>query len=283
MKGKVCMVTGATSGIGKITALELARMGAEVVLVGRDRGRTEAALREVKEQSGNPSASMFVADLSESPSVRQLAADFTAKHERLDVLVNNAGVTLMKRVLSADGVEGTFATNHLGYYHLTLLLLDVLKKSAPARIVNVSSSAHKGVKLHFDDLQCEKGYSGLMAYSRSKLANLMFTYELARRLEGTGVTVNALHPGVIPSTSLGRNMPKALTAVASFLGKVFFFSSTPEEGARTSIYLASSPDVEGVSGKYFIKCKEAKSSSASYDEAAQERLWKVSAELTGVG
>lgn len=283
MKDKVCLVTGASAGIGTVTALELARAGAEVVMVGRDPARSEAALREVQEKSGSRSVSLILADLSSRKGVEKVAEEFKAKHDRLHVLVNNAGINAMKRVVTADGLESTFAVNHLAYYHLTLLLLDLLKKSAPSRIVNVSSSAHKGVRLDFDDLQSARRYSAFKVYAQSKLANLLFTYALARRLQGTGVTVNALHPGVIPSTSLSRELPKFVVSLVDVTSKLFRFGSTLEEGAKTTLYLAMSPEVEGVSGKYFVKCKEARSSAASYDEAAQERLWKASAELTGVG
>jgi NAD(P)-dependent dehydrogenase (short-subunit alcohol dehydrogenase family) len=282
MDGKIVMVTGATSGIGKITAEELARMGATVVAVGRDPKRSEEAIRDIKAKSGSGDVHLLLGDFGSQRSIRKLAEDFKARWDRLHVLVNNAGLTAGRRSVTEDGLETTFAVNHLGYFLLTNLLLDVLKASAPARIVNVSSAAHKHGRMRFDDLQGEKGWGALRSYSDSKLANILFTYELARRLAGTGVTVNCLHPGVIPATSLGRDLPKALMKVAEVLVKVLFFGSSPEEGARTSIYLASSPDVAGVTGKYFIKSAEARSSKASHDAAAAARLWEVSEELTGL-
>jgi NAD(P)-dependent dehydrogenase (short-subunit alcohol dehydrogenase family) len=282
MDGKIVMVTGATSGIGKITAEELARMGATVVAVGRDPARSEEAIRDIKAKSGSQNVHLLLADFASQRSIRKLAEDFKARWDKLHVLVNNAGVTVTRRALTEDGLETTFAVNHLGYFLLTNLLLDVLKASAPARIVNVSSAAHSQGRVNFEDLQGEKKWGALGSYSNSKLANILFTYELARRLEGTGVTANCLHPGVIPGTALAREMPKALVKVAEVLGKIFFFVISVEEGARTQIYLASSPEVAGVTGKYFIKSAEARSSKASRDTAAAARLWEVSEELTGL-
>lgn len=280
MDGKIVMVTGATSGIGKITAEELARMGATVIAVGRDPGRSEEAIRDIKAKSGSADVHLLLGDFASQRSIRKLAEDFKARWDKLHVLVNNAGVSPARRTVTEDGLETTFAVNHLGYFLLTNLLLDVLKASAPSRIVNVSSAAHKQGRIDFDDLQGEKGWSMFRAYSTSKLANILFTVELARRLEGTGVTANSLHPGVIPGTSLARDMPKALVKVLETIAKIFFFWTSPEQGARTSIYLASSPDVAGVTGKYFVKSAEARSSKASVDAEAAARLWKVSEELT---
>lgn len=275
LTGKICMVTGANTGIGKATAMGLARLKAAVVMVCRNRQKGEAARDEIRTKTGNQSVELMIADLSSQQAIRQLADKFKAKHDRLHVLVNNAGIIRSDRALSVDGIEMTFATNHLGYFLLTNLLLDVLRRSAPARIVNVSSKLHSNA-LDFDNLQGERNYTAVDAYARSKLCNILFTYELARRLEGTGVTVNCLHPGVIRTNLLSgffAGMMKPLYAVSAP-----FFAS-PEKGAETSIYLASSPEVEGVMGKFFIDRKEAPSSAGSYDRAAAEKLWQKSAEL----
>jgi NAD(P)-dependent dehydrogenase (short-subunit alcohol dehydrogenase family) len=221
----------------------------------------------------------LLADLSVLAEVRRVAAEFLQKHNRLDVLVNNAGAYFAERRLSADGYELTFALNHLSYFLLTALLLDALKAAAPARIVNVSSGAHMLGPLDFDDLMTKDyGMAGFKAYGRSKLANVMFTYELARRLEGTGVTANALHPGGV-NTGFGKNNSGLVKLGMKIFGR---FSLTPEQGAQTTIYLASSPEVAGVSGKYFAKCKAVPSSDASYDQAAQRKLWEISEKLVGM-
>jgi NAD(P)-dependent dehydrogenase (short-subunit alcohol dehydrogenase family) len=277
MQGKICLITGSTSGMGKETALALAQMGATVVLVSRDRDRGEATKAEIIAKSGNQAVDLLIADLSSQTSIRQLAEDFKAKYQRLHVLVNNAGAVYTKRTLTVDGVETTFAVNHLAYFLLTNLLLDVLKASA-ARIVNVSSEAQSGGTINFDDLQGAKRYGGFRAYSQSKLANVLFTYELARRLQGTGVTANCLHPGSVAS-GFGKNNGWLFSLVFSLL-RPFFLSA--EAGAQTSIYLASAPEVAGVSGQYFIKKKPARSIRESYDLAVAQRLWQVSAELTGL-
>jgi NAD(P)-dependent dehydrogenase (short-subunit alcohol dehydrogenase family) len=269
MSGKVVLITGATQGIGKESAVALASMGATVVMVGRDKARSEAALADVKARSRSDSVELLLADLSSMAEVRRLAADFKARHDQLHVLLNNAGALQASRKQSPDGLEMTFAVNHVAYFLLTDLLLPVLKASAPSRIVNVASDAHRGLSLDFDDLQSEKRYFSFPAYGRSKLANILFTYELARRLQGTGVTANALHPGVIAS-GFGKN-DKGWFALGAKLMAPFLM--TPEKGARTSVYLASSPEVEGVSGRYFKRSKPIKSSRQSYDEAAQKKLW----------
>jgi len=275
MHGKTCMVSGSSSGIGKATALGLAKMGGSVVIVCRNQEKGEAAMNEIIQKSGNQKVSLMIADLSSQNAIRRLANDFSINHDKLHVLVNNAGVFLAKRHLSEDGIEMTFAVNHLAPFMLTNLLLPTLKASAPSRIVNVASSAHYGATIDFDSLKGERGYSGFRAYSQSKLANILFTYELARRIEGTNAAANCLHPGVV-RTNLGKNnwwtFRVALSLFAPFL-------LTPEKGARTSIYLATSPEVEGISGKYFVKKKEAKSSRESYDENVSKRLWDVSARL----
>ena len=271
MNGKTCLVTGATQGIGKEAARELVKLGADVTIVGRDPARTEAAAKELEKERPGAQVDFLLADLSSMAAVRKLAADFRAKHDRLDVLVNNAGVILMERKTTADGFEATFATNHLAYFLLTELLLDLLKKSAPSRIVNVASDAHKGASVPYEETT-EKTYSGMRAYSQSKLANILFTRELARRLEGTGVTVNCLHPGVIRS-GFGRNNSGWLGFGVKLMAP---FLITPEKGAKTTVYLASSPDVEKVSGKYFDKCKETRSSKPADDMQLASELWKRS-------
>lgn len=279
MKDKVVLITGATNGIGKITALELAKKGAKVVIVGRNAAKTAATLSEIRSQSGNSGVDSLLADLSSQAQVRSLAEEFKQKYQRLDVLVNNAGAVFSQRQETVDGYEMTFAFNHLSCFLLTNLLLDLVKASAPSRIVNVSSAAHTFGPLNFDDLMSTHyGMAGFKAYGQSKLANVMFTYELARRLEGTGVTVNVLHPGVV-NTGFGKNNQGIMNLALKVFG---LFSLTPEQGAQTSIYLASSPEVAGVSGKYFDHCKPVASSKASYDQAAQNRLWEISEKLTGL-
>ncbi len=275
MRDRVCMVTGASRGIGRITALALAEKGADVVLVCRDEARGQAVLDEVKARGGGK-GELYLADLSSQASIRKLAADFKTKHDRLHVLVNNAGAIFMSRQVTVDGIEATFATNHLGYFLLTNLLLDVIEKSAPARIINVSSIVHGRGTIRFDDLGHAQGYAAMKAYSQSKLANILFTFALARRLEGKGVTVNALHPGVIGSNFLASNggIYKLAMKIASP------FLMTEEDGAKTTIYLASSPDVADVTGTYFDRQKRAKSNRESRDVDVQERLWKVSEEMT---
>lgn len=281
MDGKVVLVTGATNGIGRVTALELAKMGATVALAGRNSARTQATVDEIKTRSGNPNVEGLVADLSVMAQVRQLADEFKAKYNRLDVLVNNVGAVFSQRRETDDGYEMTFALNHLSYFLLTNLLLDLLKASAPSRIVNVSSDAHRMSRgLNFGDLQRKHHYNlmGFGAYSDSKLANVLFTYELARRLHGTGVTANAVHPGSV-ATGFAHNTPGLLHQVMNIMHR---FSLTPEEGARTTIYLASSPEVEGIGGKYFDKSKAVQSSKVSYDEEAARRLWEISERMTGL-
>jgi NAD(P)-dependent dehydrogenase (short-subunit alcohol dehydrogenase family) len=277
MQGKICLITGGTLGIGKETALGLARRGAHVAIVGRDADRTRAAAEWIGREADTKEVAFLLADLSSLAEVRKLAREFKARYSRLDVLVNNAGAIFTRRETSVDGFERTWALNHLSYFLLTQELLDLLKASAPARIVNVASTMHTGGVIDFDDLQGKKSYGGIRAYSQSKLANVLFTYALARRLEGSGVTANCLHPGGV-ATGFGQNRPGALKLLLR-LAKPFLI--TPEQGAATSIHLASSPELEGVSGQYFAKCKPARSSAASHDEALQERLWALSLRQIG--
>ena len=279
MGEKVCLITGATSGIGKATAMGLANMGASVVMVGRDQGKGEAVMAEIKEKSANASVDLMLADLSSQEQIRRLADEFKEAYPRLDVLINNAGLFRSERITTADGLEMTFAVNHLAYFLLTKLLLDVLKASASSRIVNVSSGDHNNGAIDFDDLQGEKGYKGAKAYSQSKLADVLVTYELARRLEGTGITANCLHPGAGVRTNFGSGVSGVFGLIVRALRP---FMISPEKGAETSIYLASSPEVEGLSGRYFVKKAEARSSDVSYDESRARRLWEVSAELTNL-
>jgi NAD(P)-dependent dehydrogenase (short-subunit alcohol dehydrogenase family) len=278
MTGKICMVTGATDGIGKATAMALAQMGATVVVAGRSEQKCVATVEQIVQKTGNQQVEHMLSDFSVLAEVRQLAADFVRRNDRLDVLVNNAGAMFLRRSLSPDGYEMTFAVNHLAPFLLTHLLLDIIKASAPARIVNVASGGHRRKVLDFDDLQSRKGYSPMRVYGKSKLANMLFTYELAHRLKGTSVTVNAMHPGFV-RTNMGANNG---WFVRLMLPLIHIASLTPEQGARTAVYLASSPEVEGVSGKYFINCAPARSSRASHDKEAAARLWQASAEMVGL-
>ena len=273
MNGKICLVTGATNGIGKATAQALAQMGATVVIVGRNPAKCAAVVSEIKHISGNDAVEALIADLSIMAEVQQVADQFKAKYQKLHVLVNNDGGTFFKRQVTAEGFEKTFALNHLNSFLLTNLLLDTLKASAPARIVNVASDAHKGAQLDFDDLQSEKSRFSLTAYGRSKLATVVFSYELARRLTGTGVTCNVLHPGLV-RTGFASNLGAVPSAVFGFFLR--FVGLTPEQGAQTSVYLASSPEVETVTGKYWEKSTVVRSDRAAYDKATWTRLWEVS-------
>ncbi|MDB5353482.1 MAG: dehydrogenase, short-chain alcohol dehydrogenase like protein [Planctomycetota bacterium] len=303
MAGKICLVTGATAGIGEVTARELARRGATVVVVGRSQERCEATVEAIRRDTGNDAVEFLRADLSSQEEVRRLAKEFLDRHDRLDVLINNAGALFATRRESVDGIEMTFALNHLAYFLLTNLLLDTIKASAPARIVNIASDAHEMVKdFDFDDPQGRSRYRrlgadgqsklaiarytflapfahpALVQYAQSKLANLLFTYELAGRLEGTGVTVNAVHPGFVATNFTAGNglFGWFMRRWASLL------AMSPENGAKTSIYLATSPEVDGVTGQYFAKQKPIASSPASRDESAARRLWQLSEELTGL-
>jgi retinol dehydrogenase 14 len=277
MAGKSVLVTGGTGGIGRATATGLAALGARVGITGRDQARTEAAAASIRAAPGSPAVDGFAADMSVQAEVRRLAAQVLDTYPRLDVLVNNAGGFWAHRHVTADGLEHTFALNHLAPFLLTSLLLDGLTASASARILTVSSGAHASGRIDFDDLQGERNYSGQRAYSQSKLANVMFTYELARRLDGTGVTATVLHPGVV-RTGFGAEDQAAYLSV--MIGVARLFMKTPAQGADTPIYLASSPQVEGITGRYFVNRKPRTSSKASYDTTAATRLWQVSADLT---
>lgn len=278
MIGKICVVTGATSGIGTVTAHALAAQGATVLLVGRNEAKSAAIVERMRRETGNQAIDYLIADLSAQAHIRQLSQALHQRYQHLHVLINNAGALFMTRQLSIDGYEMTFALNHLSYFLLTNLLLDMLKASAPARIINVASDAHTSAQLALDDVQGERHFSGFRAYAQSKLANIMFTYELARRLEGSGVTANTLHPGVV-ATEFGANngaLSRVLRRIANIV------SISPEKGAQTSIFLASSPTVEGVTGAYFVKSKPARSSAVSYDHAAAAHLWRISEDMTGI-
>ena len=279
MQGKVCLITGATSGIGLVTARELARQGARVLLVGRNPHKCADTVEQIRAGTGNRQVEALLADLSSQEQIRALARQLQERSPRLDVLINNAGGLWLKRELTVDGLEMTFAVNHLAYFLLTHLLLDTLQASVPARIVNVASYAHFKATLDFDNLQGERGYHGWQAYCRSKLANVLFTYELARRLAGTGVTANALHPGWVATSFGGNNgwRGRLLQLAARVKG------ISPDAGARTILYLATAREVEGVTGQYFDQEQSVRSSPASYDEATAKRLWQVSLELTHLG
>jgi NAD(P)-dependent dehydrogenase (short-subunit alcohol dehydrogenase family) len=275
LEGKICLVTGSTSGIGKVTARELAKQGATVVLVSRTRAKGEATQTEITQATGNPHVELLVADLSLLADVRRLASEFQHTNSHLHLLVNNAGCAYPTRTLTSEGLEATLVVNYLAPFLLTELLLYTLKASAPARIVNVSSAQHANAHIDFDNLQGEKKYGNLSTYNQAKLAVLLWTYELARRLKGTGVTVNALHPGITAT-----NFPSGMTGVLAWgmrLSKPFLL--TPEKGAQTTLYLATSPEVEGVSGKYFVKSHETTSSNDSYDQTVGARLWEVTEQL----
>lgn len=278
MRGKVVVITGATSGIGRSTAEALARMGASLVLIGRNKERLASIGDEIVDGTGDAPVLMR-ADLSSMAEVRRLAAEIRDKVPRLDVLINNAGTIVGGRRLTVDGYEYTFALDHLSPFLLTNLLLSLLIASAPSRVVTVSSSAHRFGRIHFDDLMLEKGYTAFRAYSQAKLANVLFSYELARRLRGTGVTANCLDPGPV-RTRFG-NEASGLLHIG--LVAVRPFELSPDRGARTSIYLASSSEVDDVTGRHFVRRRPHRSSPATYDEGAAKRLWDISARLTGLG
>jgi retinol dehydrogenase 14 len=268
MQNKIILITGSTDGIGRQTAVELAALGATVLVHGRNATRGKAAVEEIQTSTGNQKVDLLIADLASLKQVRELAAEIHCRYDRLDVLLNNAGVFMNERALTEDGFEMTYAVNHLAPFLLTNLLLDLLKKSAPSRVVNVSSVAHTRGRIDFENLQAEKSFGGYSAYALTKLANVLFTYQLAQQLEGTGVTSNCLHPGVIGTKLLraGFNMPGASTA----------------DGAETLVHLASSEEVEHVTGRYFQNKISISSSPVTYDETLQRQLWKVSQKQTGL-
>jgi len=278
MQGKTVVVTGATSGIGEVAALELAGKGARIVFIARDRNRGEVTLAKLNAKAPGLSHQVHYADLTRLAEMKRVAAEIAASEPRVDVLVNNAGAAFAQRQVTADGFELTFALNHLSYFVITAGLRERLLGSIPARIVSTSSSAHRGMNVDLDDLQSGKNYSSLKAYGRSKLENILFTRELARRLQGTGVTANCMHPGVV-ATRFGHESGGVLQPL---LKTVQIFAITPEKGAETIVYLASSPDVAHVSGEYFVKNKIAGTSSAARDMTVAAALWRKTAELTGV-
>ena len=274
---RTIMVTGATSGIGKETARELAIRGAQVAVVGRNESKAEATVTAIREVTGNDKVDYLLADFASLEDVRRLAGQFKQRYGRLDVLVNNAGAMFFRRQESVDGYEMTFAVNHLAPFLLTNLLLETMQTSAPARIVTVASDAHDGATMEFDNLQFEKDYSGMKAYGRSKLANILFSYELARRLEGSTVTSNAMHPGFV-STGMGsNNLPRWLAGVLPRVTRPF--ARDVARGAETVVYLVDSSQVETVSGLYFMDKQPIKSSPIPYDEALARQLWQISAEM----
>lgn len=277
MRGKVVVITGATSGIGQVAAESLARMGARIVQVARDQRRGQAAMDRLGVCGPSVDHRIYYADLSRLSEMKRAGAEIARAERRIDVLINNAGALFGKREVTEDGLERTFALNHMSYFVLTHLLCERLTASAPARVINTSSDAHHGNELDFDDLQSARDYRGFPVYGQSKLANILFTRELARRLSGTGVTANAFHPGFV-ATRFGDESG-GLLSTGIRVGKVFALS--PEKGAETLIYLASSPEVAGVSGKYFYKCRPANPTREAQDDAAAGRLWQESMKLAG--
>jgi len=278
MGGTTVLITGGTSGIGKATAVAMAAMGANVVVVGRNQERGGAAVEEIKAQSHNESVELMLADLSVQAEVRRLAEEFLERYDRLDVLVNNAGLVQSKRTETPDGIETTLAINHLAPFLLTNLLLGCLEQSAPSRVITVSSEAQRWGTMDFEDMQSRRKYRGFPVYGMTKLANIMFTYELAERLDGTDVSANCLHPGSV-GTNFGQNNRGAM---ALFFRTFKPFMRSPEQGADTLIWLASSPEIDGVSGKYFSDRKEIEAKKVAYDPAARRRLWEISEQLTGL-
>ena len=279
LEGKICVVTGATSGIGLVTAERLGAMGARVVLVGRDPAKGEAALLRVRRRAPQVQAEIHYADLARLEDVRRLGAALAAALPRVDMLVNNAGAIFRRRDVTPDGLERTYALNHMAYFLLTALLKERLAAAAPSRIVSVASEAHRGATLDFDDLQGARHYGGWTAYQRSKLCNILFTRELARRLHGTGITANCLHPGFVAS-GFGDNNDGVFRIALSIAKRLFAISE--ERGAVTTVYLASAPEVQGTSGLYFKRCRPALPSASAQDDGAARRLWEESARLAGL-
>ncbi|MFX1375724.1 MAG: SDR family oxidoreductase [Promethearchaeota archaeon] len=277
MKGRICMITGANSGIGKATAIGLAKMGATIVMVCRNKERGERALKDIKKKSESESIDLLLADLSSQKAIYQFVKDFKEKYKCLHVLINNAGVNLSKHTLTEDGIETTMAINYFAPFLLCNLLFDSLRAGKPARIVNVASSM-QSKSIDFDNLNGEKHYRQLKAYSVSKLALILFTYEFVRRFDGNGITINCLHPGFV-RTNMIRNFKRFVKYFFPFIG---LFMKSPKRGAKSSVYCASSPEVEGISGKYFKKRREAKTVRVSYNEELAKQLWNISVELTGL-
>jgi NAD(P)-dependent dehydrogenase (short-subunit alcohol dehydrogenase family) len=276
MQGKTVLITGGTNGIGKATALELARVGARVIIVGRSAEKAEKVASELRAGSSGGRIEWLIADLSIMTQTAQLADTFRQRYDRLDVLINNAGAIFSTREITSEGLEATFALNHMSYFILTALLLDMLKASAPSRIVNVASGAYM-VGINFDDIQCERSYSmgGFAAYGASKMMNILFTYALARRLQGAGVTVNTMSPGPV-STNFGADMGGVIGLGFKLMRP---FMQTPAQGARTVIYLASSPEVASATGQYWINQRPSRTSTATHDERNQNRLWELSQKI----
>ncbi|MCX5986188.1 MAG: SDR family oxidoreductase [Chloroflexi bacterium] len=281
MKNHVCLITGGTRGIGRETARALAMNGATVVIIGRDASRSASTVRSLITETGNPSVSALVADLAIQSEIVRVADEFKSRYDRLNVLVNNAGGIFYERQVSGDGIEMTISLNHLGYFRLTHELRELLVASDSARVVSVSSGAHQMARINFDDLQGEQNYSGWRAYAQSKLANILFTVELARQLAGTGVTANALHPGFVASNFGMSGAQSPVMSIGMRLARLF--ARSPERGAQTSIYLTTSPEVAGVTGLYFADSKPVPPSAAGRDLAAAKRLWVVTAGMCGIG
>jgi NAD(P)-dependent dehydrogenase (short-subunit alcohol dehydrogenase family) len=280
VKDKICVITGGTDGIGKAAAHALALQGARLLVHGRDPGKGERAVAELIARSGNPAIEFLPADFSSLAEVRRLAAAVMGRTQRIDVLVNNAGGIFVKRAVSRDGYEMTFAVNHLAPFLLTHLLLDTLKGGGPSRIVTTASHAHRGARIWFDDLQATRKYSAMSAYGSSKLANILFTRTLAKRLQGTAVTATCLHPGFV-RTSFGSNNEFS-PLLKRLFGLIARFARSPEKGAETLVYLATSPEVQGASGGYYFDCKPSTPSAAGRDDGTAERLWQVSEQLVGI-
>lgn len=275
MQNKMVLITGATGGIGYAAALQLATMGAHVVLVGRNLPKTEAVVAEIRKLTGSPNVDYLIGDLSVQADVRRIVREYRSRYNRLDVLINNAGAMFLRYQVSAEGIEMTLALNHLAYFILTVELIDLLKASAPARVINVTSSSHKLARLKLNHMTPNKVYNGWLVYMRTKLMNVIYTYELARRLAGSGVTANCLHPGLI-GTGIGQNN-KGYRPMFVAYQRV---AVPPEKGAEHLVYLACSPELAGISGKYFVKKNAVRSSKSSYDPDAGRRLWDFSLEMS---
>ena len=277
MKGKTVVITGGTSGIGEIAAEQLAQMGGRIVLIARDKSRGEATLARLRERAPGLAHTVYYADLTRIPEMKRVAAQIAESEPRIDVLINNTGAMFGSRQLTGDGLEYTFALNHMAYFVVTEGLRERLQASAPARVINTSSGAHRGARLDFDDLQLVKDFSAMKAYGRSKLCNILFTRELARRLHGTGVTANCLHPGFV-ATRFGDQSGGTISRV---FGLAKLFAMSPKKGAETLVYLASSPDVAETTGAYFYKCRPITPSQAALDDRAAMLLWERSEALAG--